>query len=526
MRPETYARGAYGALSRHGGVLAKYLPLAAWLGLAFWVYCAFLRKVAGPLVPDEMYFAHHFWLLDHGRRQYLDFNSNHLPAYFTLLKPLVTGTTQAAGDLSFVFRLRAFSAIVIAGYVALAWSLARRVVPQFGRAGAAGLAGLLLVFVVFARMVEIRTDTLGLLLVNCAWAVVLSGRTTRRLAAAAVLAGLALLFSARAPAMVGVMGLLLLFLPARSGNRGGVRALLVVAGAFLLAGLATWLVAPEWTAMVLRACFMQPVRIVGGMPLADRFIGLDRTPLSLMILAGALAGMALWRRGDKERGLVVAVACWAQLLMIAFDPSAYEYVFGWAAVPVAVGIASVGRALVACLPFALGSALVAMALAQQVVKGQPAPSSSPYRLTFDAAVREEDLARLPVPALVGLMMGENRENNLVSHLRVRSEVCRRLSGTAVTVFDANPICMDDATYHWTGVTWPSFVFGEPPPRNAMTMEEFQHIFDEPRPRLFVWRHGWDPARLLRPEVRKMLACCYDIHEAEGFAVLRQAPASR
>ena len=41
----------------------RLLAAAAWFAFAFWAYYAFLRQVAGPLNPDEIYFSHTLWLL-------------------------------------------------------------------------------------------------------------------------------------------------------------------------------------------------------------------------------------------------------------------------------------------------------------------------------------------------------------------------------------------------------------------------------------------------------------------------------
>ena len=90
-------------------VLARLPACVAWAALAFWLYYAFLRQVAGPLNPDEIYFAHQIWLIDQGKRQYIDFYSGHLPAYFQLLKPLVAALSGEPTDLSFLSGAFAFS---------------------------------------------------------------------------------------------------------------------------------------------------------------------------------------------------------------------------------------------------------------------------------------------------------------------------------------------------------------------------------------------------------------------------------
>jgi hypothetical protein len=497
------------------------LAAAAGLGLAFWLYYAFLRQVAGPLYPDEIYFTHTLWLLNEGKRQYVDFYSNHLPTYFQLLKPLVAATSGGSTDLSFVWALRGLSALVIAGYVALAWALGRRLLPGIGRTGLAGVSALLLVFVVLARMVEIRADTMGLLLVNLAWAIVLCTRTARALVAAAVLAGLAVLFSARAAGMVAVMGLLMLYLAARPRDGAAVRALLSVAAAFLLAGLALYALAPEWVSLVIRSCFIEPSRLLAGsVPLHERFFGPDRLPLTVPIVAGLLAGLWMLRSARGENGLVIAVACGAQLLLVLLDPAPYQYVYGWAAVPAVLGIASVSRLFTVSYPVLLAAWIVSLSVGYTMVKGQAPPASAFFRLTFDPALTERELAALPTRDLVALLTTDEGQKNLAGQLRVRSEACRRLQGLAVATFDTHPVCLHDAMFYWTDLRWPVLLRGDRARPGTMTREEFGSGIAAARPSVVIWAHRWSAPAALLPATRQMLACCYEIHE--GFALSTEA----
>lgn len=235
------------------------------------------------------------------------------------------------------------------------------------------MVALLLVFLVVGRMVEVRVDTGGLLLVNAAWAI------------AAVFAGLALLFSARAAGMVAVLGLLLLYLAARSRDLVTVRALLLVAGSFLAAGLALYLLAPESVNMVIRACFLEPSKLLAGrVPLAVRFLAPDRLPLTVLIAGGLLAGWKLLRSSAVELGVVVAVACGAQLLLILLDPSPFQYVYGWAAVPAVLGIVSASPLVALSLPLVIASGLVSLSVAFGLARGEAPPTGSYLRRTFDA----------------------------------------------------------------------------------------------------------------------------------------------
>lgn len=506
-------------------VPAAALPAAGgWAALAFWLYYAFLRLVAGPLNPDEIYFAHILWLFNEGQRQYADFNSNHLPTYFQLLKPLVAAFSSSSTDLSYIWAVRLLSALIIAGYLAMAWALGRRALPQVGRTGLLGMAALLLVFVVAGRMVEVRVDTVGLLLLNAAWAIVLCSRTMRAMVAAALLGGTALLFSARAAGMVTVLGLLLLFLAARSRDGASVRGLLCVAGGFLAAGLAFYLLAPEWVTLVIRSCFLEPAKLLAGrVPLPERFLAPDRLPLTVLIVGGLLAGWRLLWTGATERGLIVSVACGAQLLLVLLDPAPYQYVYGWAAVPAVVGIVSVAYPLAVAFPFLLAAAIIGQSVSYTAARGEAPPTASHLRLTFDPTLPERELADLPTPQLLALLVTDARQKNLTSQLRVRSEVCRRLGGHALATFDTNPVCLRDAMFHWTELHWPAIARGHQPRPGAMSWEAFATQVNTVRPSVIIWTHRWERPRPLQPRTRELLECCYEIHD--GFAISRDALAA-
>lgn len=478
--------------------------------------------MAGPLNADEIYFAHTLWLINQGKQQYIDFASGHLPAYFLLLEPLVRSISTAPTDLSFLWGVRSLSGVIVAGYLGLAWALGRSAGAHWSRIGTLGAGALLLVFVVLARMVEVRADTGGLLLVNAAWVLVLGGLAVRRLVAAAVLAGLALLFSARAPGMVGVFGLLLLSLTVRARDWRGVRALLCVAGGFLAVAAVAYLAAPEWVTHVVRSCFVGPVQVQGTRPtmsLATRFFQPARIPLTLLIVGGLFAGVRLLRTGRSERGVIVTVACAAQLLMVALDPLPFEYVYGWAAVPAVFGLVSVSPRWSSSIPLAFAAALMAGAIGY-TLRGESPPATSLFHLTLDPPLREDELARLPTPELVSLLVTDKGQRSLTGQLRVRSEVCRRLGGTVIAGFDTNPVCLHDALSHWVGVGWPPVVEGDLPVRGAMSHETFGRQLREAGPSVFIWAHRWESPRPVLPATRQMLECCYDIHD--GFALKKAA----
>ena len=514
------ATPASGSFWRAGatGISPRVLATVAWVTLAFWLYYAFLRQVAGPLNPDEIYFSHTLWLIGQGKRQFVDFYSNHLPTYFQLLRPLVAALSTSPTDLSFLWAVRILSAAIVAMYLTLAWSLSKAANPHGGRTSFLATSALMLVFVVLGRMVEVRSDTIGLLLMNAAWALVFSGRSSRKLAGAALLAGLAILFSARAAGMVGVFGLLMLVLAVRSRDWASVRALLYVAGFFVVAGIIVHVAAPEWIALVIRYCFVEPSRLLGvGMPLYDRVIALDRIPLTAMIVGGLLSGFVLLRRGQAERGFIVAAACGAQLLMVVLDPAPYQYVFGWAAVPAVLGLVSVSLPLALFFPASVAAALLCLSIGYGLAKGEAPPTASYFRLTFDATLSEREIAALPTPDLVALLISDKHQKNLASQLRVRSEVCRRLGGTTLAIYDTHPVCLDDATFYWTALRWPALAEGDRPTQLALPNDAFWQTLLAARPTVIIWSHRWAPPPALLPATKQRLACCYEIHD--GFAVL-------
>lgn len=503
----------------HSGWMA-FAPGAACLAFAFWIYYAVQRQVAGPLNSDEIYFAHILWLIRAGKRQYVDFFSQHLPTYFQLLQPLVAAVSKSPTDLSYVWAARAVSALAIMGYLALAACVHRLAAPASGRAGLLATAASVLAFVVLARMVELRSDTLGLLLMNIAWTIVLGGRTAVRSAAAAALAGLAILFAPRAAAMAGILGLTLLLLALRARDRASVRALLCVAGGFAAGAASLYLAAPDWIALIVRSCFVEPVKFATAFPYLRRFLAGDRIPLVLLVALGAVAGLRLLRGPRREQGILVSAACIGQLLILCVDPAPFEYVYGWAALPAVFGIVSMNSVVAVLVPFLFASALVGLSGVFMLLRGHQPPTLSPIRLTFDATISREEVARLSTPELIALVVGDQRQQNLENQLRVRSELCRRVRGTVMASFGTNPLCVQDALYVWSGgLRLPAIAEGDPQSSSGMSWPDFEAIFLRAGPEVFIWADRWEPPRALLPRTRQLLACCYEVHD--GFALRRE-----
>ncbi|MBK6005809.1 hypothetical protein JJB11_06850 [Ramlibacter ginsenosidimutans] len=499
--------------------LSAVTPVAACLAFAFWIYYAIQRQVAGPLNSDEIYFAHILWLIHAGKRQYVDFFSQHLPTYFQLLQPLVAALSKSPTDLNYVWGARAISALVIVSYLALAAWVHRRAAPEAGRAGLLATAASMLVFVVLARMVEVRSDTLGLLLMNAAWAIVLGGRTAVRAASGATLAGLAILFAPRAAGMAGILGLTLLVLALRARDGASVRGLLYVAGGFAAAAVGLYLAAPDWVALVVRSCFVEPVKFATAFPYFRRFLAGDRIPLVLLLALGAVGGLRLAHGSRREQGILVSAACIGQLLILCADPAPFEYVYGWAALPAVFGIVSMSRLVAVSVPFLFAMALVGLSASFILLNGHQPPTLSPLRLSFDATISREDVARLPTPALIALVVGDQGQQNLENQLRIRSELCRRVRGTVMASFGTNPLCLPDTLYVWSGgVRLPAIAVGDPQAPGSMTWPKFEAAFLRASPEVFIWADRWEPPHALLHRTRQMLACCYDVHD--GFAIRR------
>lgn len=442
--------------------------LAPWLiaaGIAFWGLYFLVQKL--PLTGDEAYFAHVSWLLRHGARQYVDFYSNHLPLYFQAI-----GAILPAGEgVAFVWWLRALSLLVVVAY---AFMLRPALWP------------FLLIFLTLGRMVEIRPDTIGLLLFNAAWLVLL--KDPRKLLWAAGLAALALLFSARAAVMmVPMAGLCLILARHRPWPLLGLGAAFV-AGIGLIA-----LIDLAWFLLVVRSVYLEPAALLAGVPFTERFLWPERLILVAMIAAALIAALLRIRRGEgRAQDAVIAVATASQLALIALDPGPYEYVYGWAMIPTLIGLPGtpVQRA---AAPLALALAIVALAAAYPLLKGRAPRQSSFLYLGIERPLSGAEVRAMPTTTLIPLLYDRHA---LWNQLRVRDEICRRVRGKVLANFWYQPICLPDALHDWIGITWP---------------KGFDRLHRDP-PALLIWgERGRRPVELL-----------HDYEEGPGFA-FRKGP---
>jgi len=494
---------------------------AAACALAFWALCVVQRVFVGPLGVDEIYFAHVLWLVGQGQRLYVDFHSQHLPTYFLLMKPLVSAVSPGPSDLEFVWAMRGVSAAMLLAYLVIGWFL-HRMLPVGGRLGLLAVWSLLLLFVVHARFLELRADSVGLLLMNTAWAAALSRVSRPRLLLAAVLAGASVLFSGRAGFMALAAGGCLLYLAYRARDMRAFRALIFTALAFAAVLAAIYWSDPAWTTLVVQSAVLDPVQFIIPLSLWRRIVPLDRAILLFLIVIALLSGLRMVRRGQAERGIVVAGASVGQLLLIFIDPVPYQYVYGWATVPVLFGVVSLSRRFAAL--FSGGMAVLYLPGVFPLVAATPfsPPQGSLFQPVIGPVLSREVVQRIATPELVRMMLNGEWQQNLASQLRVREEVCRRVGGKVLVSWAFHPICLPDANYHWTGLRWPIPVQGVVT-GSGRSMDEFEFlgIITTTKPSLFVWLPGPGRSPRLPRTLEQTLTTCYD--RFEGFALPNSRP---
>lgn len=423
--------------------------LVQWIAIILWAYFWTVQRLAGSLGADELFFSHMFWLMHQGLHQYTDFYSYHLPTYFWMLSPL------AGNDVSFVYWLRATSLIAVTGYCAMTRPL---------------LWPFVFMFLIFARMAEIRPDTFGLLLMNAGWFALFKRRTVL----GAVLAGLSLFFSARA-AVVGV-GFALVCLYA--SDKAQVRKLMLLAIAAMIVATTAFVIFQHDLAMILRAAFLEPGRVIPRMSMATRF-GLDRfstdrlVPLTMITIA-LLSSLVSYARDRDRDAAIIAGACATQLVLIVFDPAPYEYVYGWAMIPTVRGLLLTGllvnlpsRALLSGAAAAGAAAIFAGCMFDHVAHHHAPRTQSAFHLLPDLSV--SPVERMSTPALVA---ASDNPGEIWNQVATRRELCRRIKGRVAALFGFQPICLRDATYEWFGVTW--------------HMRTIKRIADRKAAQLLIW----------------------------------------
>jgi hypothetical protein len=333
----------------------------------------------------------------------------------------------------------------------------------------------MLIFVVFGRMAEIRPDTIGLLLFNGAWLVLIKGR--RNVLMAAALGAAALLFSARAAVMVPALAFLCVWFANKES-----RVLLVAMSAVFVAALGLiYFLDQGWFLLVVRSVYLDTLGIAPKVPMATRFLEPERLVLVLLVV-GAL-GVSVstyWRDRRDDRAFVILIACASQVLLIALDPAPFGYVYGWAMIPTVVGISLVGPVAAPLMGFGLAAMLLVVSLTYALRKGHTPDRISYARLTFESPIPRGELIRAPTPQLIAMMV---QPGDLWNQLSIRSEVCRRTSGTVAAWFWYHPICLRDAAYDWSGLSW--------------NQPLLQRLVERHPPALIIWgaKPPWPPQLL-------------------------------
>lgn len=498
----------------HSSAIAAPPAAFRWLALfasAFWIHYFLVHDVFGLLTVDEIYFAHVFWLMGSGLDPYADFFSAHLPAYFRLLSVLVRA--DPGPDLSFVWLLRATNLAVACVYVWLLFRLCRR---EF-----LFLLPVLFMFVALGRMAEIRPDTFGLLLANVGWFWLLrrGGRTNMLLAAAFAL--LAMLFSARAAIVVTGFGLLLLYLCYRRRDAKTFLLLAGLAAAFALLIAAQFAADPAGFERMVHSVYFATMPYVPTVPLWQRFLPVDRLLLVLALTAALFGAGLRLRRGFDDRAAVIAAACVTQFVLILVDPSPFQYVYGWAMLPVLAGLALLvrsygppARAALVSSAAAVTIAMLSVSLGSLASGAVPRPGSF-VRISYDAPFEKGALQSLSLPQLMRMLVTTERQEGLWNQLALYSEICRRVDGPVLTRFYASPICLPDVRYDWAGLKWADLLAGEPA---RMPRARFAAMLAQTQPRLIAWgkQHFTPPLS----DWGKQLLRDYDVHE--GFAIRREA----
>lgn len=466
-----------------------------------------LRYILGPLNVNEIYFAHTLWLTIHGRRPYLDFFSMHFPTYFAVYHFL-----PSTIGLNFLWIVRLSNLLVLIGYAALV----RLVRPRLRLY----LLPLLLTFVAVSRMIEVRTDTLGLLFFNAGWAALLLGYSRRNVLMGTVLAIAGASFSARGLGIGVGYAAALVALTVRHRD-WKTASLLAALGACVGAAMLTvYLCAPLWSLTFAHAALLDTPALLAPLTPLERIASFDRLPqLALTAVALAITLIAHRRGICRDQSAVIAIATASQLLLIFLDPSPFAYVYAWAAIPALVGCSMIGevssfnaaKILTACSAvFAFG--IAGMAAAYPLMRGHPAPVGSSYRVLPDRPVNPEWLRHLSTRALLRLMIARTGQQSLENQIEIRSEVCRRFRGSVLSAWQTHPICMNDASYYWYSLKWPDISEGAPPVAGW-----FAEIFRQRPPDLLIFATPGD-SRGLSGEMKKLLAA-YDIDPA-GFAMRR------
>lgn len=492
---------------------SKGMKWACLTAAAYWAYYLLLHKMLGPLNIDELYFSHTMWLVRQGMRPFVDFYSLHLPYYFSLYDLVLPRSRPH--DLSFIVAMRLSSIVVIGLYIAMLLSLDRRQWLY--------LLPFLLSFIALGRASEIRTDTIGLLLFNAGWWILIAGGFREKWALAALVSGFALLFSARAAVMAPAMAIACFALVVRQRGLGSLKWM-VAAGAVMPALiLVIYFIDPAYFELMIRSVFFDTSRLQPDVSLRTRIWEPERAYLMILIVSALIAAALAYRRDrTNDAALTAIIASAFQLALVFVDPSPFPYVYSWALIPVIAGLA-IGfdrfgpRMRIPYVVAVTGASflLFGLSLVYLMIKGHSPPTASNLRLSFDRQIATEAIRAKSLPDLLSLSISLKQQQNLWNQLAIKSEICRRVKGKVLSGFNGSPICLNDARYDWIGLTWPDLHSGGKYLSNRV---EFERLMASDPPTLVLWGSHYNSPQL-SPWGRQLLAG-YAI--GDGYALRRES----
>jgi hypothetical protein len=498
--------------------------------LTFWAYYAVVAKLLAPLSFDEIYMAHLLWMMSQGMRPYVDFDTIHLPLFFALLQPF-SSATMKDGGLDILIALKFLFALTIPLYVVLALRAVQEVDWEaLGRLRAVLLTcSIALMYFALGRVTEIRPDLVALVCVNTAWFLLLraSRPSLRRrrmmlMIGASLVAVIALAFSARAGVVaIGLVAAMLYLLYAAKDRRTFI--VLVVLGALIAASLfAYYVFNSDYVDLVIGSAFGTSRELTPTVPFPVRFTHPPRTMIVLTMVIAFAATVRLWRRRREALDATVLIAIATQFALIVVDPSPFEYVYGYAIVPVLVAWTRLPASLSgsgvrfsrAVAPLALATITAPLAfasIAYLVVKGHQPPVGSLLRTALDSGITPAKVAAIPTEKLVPLLYTDP-PHHLFAQLAIREEICRRIRGPVLAATPSHPICVSDSSRRWHHLLWPPLMDGGGP---TPPVESTAALFAR-SPTLVIWQIHILSNRTPPIWMRRDLSACYRFYG--GFAM--------
>lgn len=536
-----------GTRHRNSGVLLGLAAAILWIAYAITQKAFWMRG-------DEISFAHEFWLQKAGLVQYDDYSSHFFPTYFKVFGPIASALTPTDNALGFVYGLKIANLAFFAAYIAILWDIARSLERHFQIAPARllfiALLPALMLFIVFGRMVEIRPDTVSLLLVNIFWWGLFRHELARKQGSGSafwlIVSGLAILtaglFAARALVILALVTPIFFYVMFSTRDGRIIKPVLMVAAAILLVMASIYLfVARELVHTAIENGIFKP----GG--LAPRSLAVKLAhPLRGGLLV-ALMGLAVLicllrilrpRYGRRLFTLILAAIA-AQLGLLLIDPAPYGYAYGYALMPTLFCLPFLGDAwtrpdteTAGWKPLAGYAAMALLLLGSIAAFGILRTTTAPQkaipgvlRLLPDRTITQETLSEAGVPELAAMLAEQRYDQNLFNQIQVREALCARVEGPVLSIFAGHPICKRDALYDWMQVYWPVTVYETTPNmmhlENSISEDAFTGALSDIRPGLIFWSFVKADGNEVNPPsawLKDVLSEHYAVYQ--GFALRR------